>query len=127
MQGTLAALFSGLTIFISASGFLTGNLYGRKQDQRNRGEKGIGTSVTSTHRIALERLLKAGRDIVCYCCADCLVLMYKWLQDYEYRISIQWGVFAIACLLSVLIALFTISFQSIKAAIANPVHSLRTE
>ncbi len=53
--------------------------------------------------------------------------MHKWLQNYEYRITINWWVFVIAGLLALIIALITISFQSIKAAIANPVKSLRTE
>ena len=53
--------------------------------------------------------------------------MNKWLQDFAYRISIAWWVFALASVIAVLIALITISFQSIKAAIANPVKSLRTE
>ena len=53
--------------------------------------------------------------------------MNKWLQDYAYRIRIQWWVFAITGLGALLIALGTISFQAIKAAIANPVKSLRTE
>lgn len=53
--------------------------------------------------------------------------MHKWLQTYAYRINISFSVFAIAGIIAVLIALITISFQSIKAAIANPVKSLRTE
>ena len=53
--------------------------------------------------------------------------MHKWLANYTYRVDIEWWVFAGAGLLSVLIALATISYQSIKAAIANPVKSLRTE
>jgi len=53
--------------------------------------------------------------------------MYRWLQDYEYRVGISWWVFAVACVLSVAIALFTVSFQAMKAARANPVKSLRTE
>jgi len=53
--------------------------------------------------------------------------MYKWLQDYTYRVPIQWWVFAAACILSVAIALLTVSFQAVKAARANPVKSLRTE
>jgi putative ABC transport system permease protein len=53
--------------------------------------------------------------------------MHAWLQDFAYRINIEWWVFAIAGLLAVFIALFTISFQAIKVAIANPVKSLRTE
>ena len=51
----------------------------------------------------------------------------KWLQNYPYRITINWTMFAIPGLLVILIALFTISFQSIKTALANPVKSLRTE
>jgi len=53
--------------------------------------------------------------------------MNKWLQDYVYRINISWWVFALAGILALLIALITISFQAIKAAIANPVKSLRSE
>jgi len=53
--------------------------------------------------------------------------MNKWLQSFAYRINISWGVFVIAGLATLLIALLTVSFQAIKAAIANPVKSLRTE
>jgi len=51
----------------------------------------------------------------------------NWLQDFAYRINIGWWMFAIAGIIAIAIALFTISFQAIKAAIANPVKSLRTE
>jgi putative ABC transport system permease protein len=54
-------------------------------------------------------------------------MMHNWLQNYQYRIEISWWIFLIAGLLAIAIALITISFQSIKAAIANPVKSLRTE
>jgi putative ABC transport system permease protein len=53
--------------------------------------------------------------------------MHTWLQDFAYRINISWWVFAIAGIIAILIALLTVSFQAIKAAIANPVKSLRTE
>jgi putative ABC transport system permease protein len=53
--------------------------------------------------------------------------MHNWLQDFAYRINISWWIFLAAGLLAVIIALGTISFQAIKAAIANPVKSLRTE
>jgi putative ABC transport system permease protein len=53
--------------------------------------------------------------------------MNKWLQDYTYRIDIGWQIFFIAGLLAIAIALTTVSFQSIKAAIANPSKSLKTE
>jgi putative ABC transport system permease protein len=53
--------------------------------------------------------------------------MGKWLQAFTYRINITWWMFAIAGLLAISIALVTVSFQTIKAAIANPVKSLRSE
>jgi ABC-type antimicrobial peptide transport system permease subunit len=53
--------------------------------------------------------------------------MNAWLQNYSYRIEIQWWVFALAALLSILIAVITVCYQAIKAAIANPVKSLRSE
>ena len=55
------------------------------------------------------------------------IAVHKWLQDYAYRINISWWVFAMAGVLAMLIALVTVSFQAIKAALANPVKSLRTE
>ena len=54
-------------------------------------------------------------------------IMHKWLQDFAYRISISWWIFLGAGLLAVIIALATISFQAFRAAIANPVKSLRNE
>lgn len=53
--------------------------------------------------------------------------MNKWLQNFAYRISISWWMFVLAGIIAVLIALFTVGYQSVKAAIANPVKSLRTE
>jgi putative ABC transport system permease protein len=53
--------------------------------------------------------------------------MNKWLSDFAYRVSISWIVFAAAGIIAILIAMITISFQSVKAALANPVKSLRTE
>jgi putative ABC transport system permease protein len=53
--------------------------------------------------------------------------IYKWLQGFAFRIDIGWSVFAIAGAAAILIALLTVSFQAIKAAVANPVKSLRNE
>jgi putative ABC transport system permease protein len=53
--------------------------------------------------------------------------MYKWLQDFAYRINIEWWVFIVAAISALLIALLTVRFQAMKAATANPVKSLRTE
>ncbi|HUS03269.1 MAG TPA: hypothetical protein VMY77_16130, partial [Chitinophagaceae bacterium] len=53
--------------------------------------------------------------------------MNTWLQDFAYRINISWWVFVVAGIIAIIIALATVSFQAIKAAISNPVKSLRTE
>ena len=53
--------------------------------------------------------------------------MNKWLQDFSYRDGIGWWIFALAAAIALLIALLTVSFQSIKAAMANPVKSLKAE
>jgi hypothetical protein len=53
--------------------------------------------------------------------------MQRWLDGYSYRIRLEWWIFVAAALVSLLVALLTISFQTIKAAVANPAKSLRTE
>ena len=55
------------------------------------------------------------------------IAMNNWLEDFPYRVNISWWVFAIALISALMIALITVSFQSIKAALTNPVKSLRTE
>jgi len=54
-------------------------------------------------------------------------VMNKWLQAFAYRVEISWWIFALAGCVAVIIAMITVSFQAIKAAVANPVKSLRTE
>jgi putative ABC transport system permease protein len=53
--------------------------------------------------------------------------MNNWLKDFAYRVNIQWWVFVLAGIIAALIAFITVSFQAIKAAVSNPVKSLRTE
>jgi putative ABC transport system permease protein len=53
--------------------------------------------------------------------------MNKWLEDFVFRIEIGWGVFALAIFLAITVSIFTVSYQSIKAAMVNPVKSLKTE
>jgi ABC-type antimicrobial peptide transport system permease subunit len=54
-------------------------------------------------------------------------MMHNWLDSYEYRVSISWPIFLVSGLLAMLIALLTVSVQAIKAALANPIQSLRSE
>jgi putative ABC transport system permease protein len=55
------------------------------------------------------------------------IVMNTWLQDFTYRTTISWWIFAVAGLIALVIALLTVSFQAIKAALTNPVKSLRSE
>ncbi len=89
--------------------------------------KVLGASVASITTLLSKDFLKL--VIISFIIASPVAwwAMSKWLQTYAYRIHIQWWIFAGAGIISVLIAVATVSFQAIKAAIANPVKSLRTE
>jgi len=89
--------------------------------------KVLGSSVFNIARLlALDFIKLVGISII-IATPVAWYIMNKWLEDYAYRINIGWTTFFISALLAIAIALVTISFQSVKAAIANPVKSLRTE
>jgi putative ABC transport system permease protein len=126
--GTLAALFAGLTIFISCLGLFGLATYMAENRIKEIGvRKVLGASVANITTLLSIDFLKL--VIVSFILASPLAwyAMYKWLQNYNYHINIEWWVFAAAGLLSVIIAIITVSYQSIKAAIANPTKSLRSE
>jgi len=127
-QGILAGLFAGLTIFISCLGLFGLATYMAENRIKEIGvRKVLGASVTGITTLLSKDFVKL--VIISFVIAAPLSYwaMFKWLQDYEYRVPIQWWVFAVTCFLSVVIAIFTVSYQAIKAALANPVKSLRTE
>jgi ABC-type antimicrobial peptide transport system permease subunit len=127
-QGTLAALFAGLTIFISCLGLFGLATYMAENRIKEIGvRKVLGASVTGIATLLSKDFLKL--VIVSFIIAAPISwwAMNAWLQDYNYRVTIEWWVFAMAAILSVVIAIITVSYQAIKAAIANPVRSLRTE
>ena len=126
--GTLAALFAGLTIFISCLGLFGLATYMAENRIKEIGvRKVLGASVASITTLLSKDFLAL--VIISFVIATPIAwwAMNRWLSIYTYRINIEWWVFAGAGLLSVLITLITVSYQSIKAAIANPVKSLRTE
>ncbi len=126
--GTLAALFAGLTIFISCLGLFGLATYMAENRIKEIGvRKVLGASVANITTLLSTDFLKL--VILSFLIASPLAwyAMSQWLASYTYRISIEWWVFAATGLLSVLIAVLTVSYQSIKAAIANPVRSLRSE
>jgi putative ABC transport system permease protein len=127
-QGTLAGLFAGLTIFISCLGLFGLATYMAENRIKEIGiRKVLGASVTG-----ITTLLS--KDFVTLVIISFIIAapfaywaMSKWLMDYTYRVQINGWVFLLAGFLSVMIALLTVSYQSIKAAIANPMKSLRSE
>jgi ABC-type antimicrobial peptide transport system permease subunit len=126
--GKLAGVFAILAIFISCLGLFGLAAYTAERRTKEIGiRKVLGASMTGlTGLLAKEFLqLVALSCIIAFPAA--WWFMSKWLQDYAYRTTIQWWMFAAAGSGALLIALITVSFQSIKAAIANPVKSLRTE
>ena len=125
---TLIGLFAGLTIFISCLGLFGLATYMAQSRIKEIGvRKVLGASVYNiTSLLSKEFLLLVIISIV-IASPVAFYAMHKWLQGYEYRINIQWWVFLASGILSIIISLVTVSFQSIKAALANPVKSLRTE
>jgi ABC-type antimicrobial peptide transport system permease subunit len=126
--GKLAAIFAGLAIVISCLG-----LFGLAAFMAERRTKEIGIrKVLGASLLNLWSLLS--KEFVWLVIGGCLIasplaywLMNGWLQGYDYRIDINWWIFVVAGILALIIALLTVSMQAIKAALANPVKSLRSE
>jgi ABC-type antimicrobial peptide transport system permease subunit len=126
--GELAGVFSMLAIFISCLGLFGLAAYTAERRTKEIGiRKVLGASVPDlTGLLAKEFIL-----LVTFSCVIAFPFawwfMNNWLRNYAYRITINWSVFALSGLIALLIALITVSFQAIKAAVANPVKSLRSE
>jgi ABC-type antimicrobial peptide transport system permease subunit len=124
----LSRVFAMLAIIISCLGLFGLAVYTAERRVKEIGvRKVLGASITN-----ITTLLS--KDFLLLVFISCLVafplawwIMHNWLQNYQYRIEISWWIFVVAGITALLIALLTISFQSIKAAIANPVKSLRSE
>lgn len=126
--GKLAGIFATLAIIISCLGlFGLASFTAERRTKEIGVRKVLGASVSIITGLLSKDFLKPVLLSVVIAFPVSWWLMFNWLKDYEYKTIIHWWVFAVAGLLVILIALFTVSFQSIKAAIANPVKSLRTE
>jgi len=120
--------FSFLAILIACMGILGLSLYSIQQRIKEIGiRKVLGASVIRITSELVKDFLKPVLIAAIIAFPIAWYTMDKWLQDFAYRINIGWWIFMVAGSLALLIALFTVSFQAIKAAIANPVKSLRTE
>lgn len=126
--GMLFKLFALIAIFISCLGLLGLATYMAQVRTKEIGvRKVLGASIANVVNLL-------GKDFILLVALAILLAvpaawygMNKWLEDFAYRITIRWWMFALAGLLAILIAMATISYQAIKAAVANPVNALRNE
>ena len=124
----LSRYFAFLAIFISCLGLFGLVMFTAEQKTKEIGiRKVLGASVGGIIGMLSKDFLKLVLIAAAIAFPVAWWINYKWLQDFEYRINIGWWIFIVAGVAAILIALLTISFQSIKAALANPVKSLRTE
>jgi putative ABC transport system permease protein len=128
LVSTLSRVFAILTIIISCLGLFGLAAYTAERRTKEIGiRKVLGASVSGITRLLSKDFLQLVfiSTLIAYPLA--WWAMNKWLQGYAYRINISWWVFIVAGIGAMVIALITISFQSVKAALMNPVKSLRTE
>ena len=124
----LANYFSFLGIFISCLGLLGLVMFTSEQRTKEFGiRKVLGARPVSLFSLLSKEFLLLVFIAMFIASPLAWLAMNKWLQNYEYRIDISWWMFIMAGIIAILIALLTVSFQAIKAALANPVKSLRTE
>jgi putative ABC transport system permease protein len=127
-MGGISLSFSLLAIFIACLGLFGLAAYAAEQRTREIGiRKVLGATIGGIISLL-------SRDFLRLVIVSALIAfpfawwaMHHWLLDFAYRVDIGWGVFALAAVLSVGIALLTVSFQAVRAAVANPVKSLRSE
>jgi ABC-type antimicrobial peptide transport system permease subunit len=126
--GTLANYFAVLAIFIACLGLFGLAMFTAEQRTKEIGvRKVLGASVASIVALLSKDFLRLVLIAILIATPVAWYAMNQWLQDFVYRIDIEWWMFALAGALAVAIALLTVSFQSIKAALMDPVKSLRTE
>ncbi|HZE84264.1 MAG TPA: FtsX-like permease family protein, partial [Puia sp.] len=124
----LIGLFAGLTILISCLGLFGLAAYMAENRIKEIGvRKVLGASVFGITALLSKDFLFLVIISLLIASPIAWYAMHLWLEGYAYRIHIEWWVFALAGILSVAISLLTVSYQAIRAAIANPVRSLRSE
>ena len=124
----LFSIFTFLTIAIACMGLFGLAVFGIQQRTKEIGiRKVLGSSVAGIVRLLSKDFIKPVAVAIFIASPIAWWATNKWLQDFAYRINISWWVFVIVGVVAILIALITVCFQAIKAAIANPVKSLRCE
>ncbi len=128
MVGSLANAFAFLAIFISCLGLFGLAAFTAEQRTKEIGvRKVLGASVSNIVGLLSADFLKLVLLAILIATPLAWYVMNRWLANFEYKITISWWMFALAGFLAVLIAFLTVSFQSVKAALMDPVKSLRSE
>ncbi|NOW94034.1 ABC transporter permease [Mucilaginibacter sp. SG564] len=126
--GQIFIVFTSLAIIIACLGLFGLAAYAAEQRTKEIGiRKVLGASVSAIAGMLSKDFIKLVFISIVIASPIAWYLMNKWLQEFAYRINIQWWVLVLAGVAALLIAVVTVSFQSIKAAIANPVESLKNE
>lgn len=126
--GNLFLNFAILAIFISCMGLLGLAAYSTLQRKREIGvRKVLGSSITGVVGLLSAEFMKLVGTSFLIAAPIAWFFMHYWLEDFAYRITIQWWVFVLAGISALFITLLTVSFHAIKVAVINPVKSLRTE
>jgi putative ABC transport system permease protein len=127
-QKTIFTTFACIAIFIACLGLFGLSAFAISQRIKEIGiRKVLGANVSTIVTLLSKDFLKLVLIAAVFAFPVAWYGMNQWLQDFAYRINISWWIFLLAGVMAAMIALITISFQAVKAAIANPVKSLRTE
>ncbi|NIJ51808.1 ABC transporter permease [Dyadobacter arcticus] len=127
-QQTILSIFAGLAIFIACLGlFGLASFTATKRTKEIGVRKVLGSSTQGIVVLLSRELLKPVILATCVAIPAGYFAMNSWLQNFSYRTPMHWWIFAVAASLTIGIALFTISFKAIRAALMNPVTSLRSE
>ncbi len=126
--GLIIGIFTGLTIFIACLGLFGLAAFMAERRTKEIGiRKVLGASVAGITGLLAKDFLKLVLIAILIASPLAYYFMQKWLADFAYRIDLQWWMFVAAALAAVCIAFLTVGFQSVRAALANPVESLRSE
>jgi putative ABC transport system permease protein len=127
-QGTVFTIFSGIAIFIACLGLFGLSAFAILQRTREIAvRKLLGADVGTVTRLLSQNFMKLVLIAGLIACPAAWYAMHLWLENFAYHISIQWWVFGVAGLTALGVAMVTISAQTIKAAVANPVKGLRDQ
>jgi len=127
-QGSIFTAFAGIAIFIACLGLFGLSAFATTQRIKEIGiRKVLGAGTANIVGLLSADFLKLVAVAAVLAFPVAWYVMHRWLNDFAYRTSIPWWIFLLAGIIAALVALVTISFQAIKAALANPVKSLRSE